>query len=120
MGADLFVGLEDLVGFGLAGHVGFVDLLHAADVPCEVGFEARVDGGVVDGDDVGDEVGFAEGEGHGCFGAPFGGLGGDGPGGGEGGLHGVADQGGFFEVVVTDEFGDVGGHGGVVMAVVVR
>lgn len=76
MGADLFVGLEDLVGFGLAGHVGFVDLLHAADVPCEVGFEARVDGGVVDGDDVGDEVGFAEGEGHGCFGAPFGGLGG--------------------------------------------
>lgn len=35
-------------------------------------------------------------------------------------LHGVADQGGFFEVVVTDEFGDVGGHGGVVMAVVVR
>lgn len=76
MVADLFVGLEDLVGFGLAGHVGFVDLLHAADVPCEVGFEARVDGGVVDGDDVGDEVGFAEGEGHSCFGAPFGRLGG--------------------------------------------
>jgi hypothetical protein len=77
--ADLFVGLEDLVSFGLAGYLGFVDFLHASDVAGEVGFEAGVDGGVVDRDDAGDEVGLAEGEGHGCFGAPFwvdGGLGG--------------------------------------------
>ena len=35
-------------------------------------------------------------------------------------LHGVADQGRLFQAVFSDEVGHVGGHGGVVMAVIMR
>ena len=135
----LLVRLEDLVGLGLPGHVGLVDLLHALDVAREVALQAGVDGRVVDRDYVGDEVGAGEGEGHCGFCAPFfcvlglcklsvGWLAGWGwmdakRGRGRGGgfdLHGVADQGRLLQAVLGDEVGDVGGHGGVVVAMVVR
>jgi len=101
-GEGLLVWLEDLVRLGLARHVGRVDLLHALDVAREITLEASVDGGVVHGDDVGDKVRLVEGQRHGCF-----------------GTHGMADQCGLLQPVLSDKFGHIRCHGSVVVAGIV-
>jgi hypothetical protein len=102
-GKLLRIGLHELVGVLLGLGLGLGDALHALGVLGEVARQRRVDGRVVDRDDVGAAVRVAQRHSHDRLCA-----------------HRVPDERGVLEVVLREEGFDVFGEGRVVVRLVVR